>query len=130
MSIDSSEVRLSEVAPTDSGLVEANPPEANISEATTPEASTPNTSVPKAAQAEAAAGELTVSKVHPTDATPHEVIASGAGHDASLFANAGIPSGMLFIRNRNGSHNPAEAMDMGDFMLGVQVLSDTVEQVA
>jgi len=61
---------------------------------------------------------------------PHEVIASGAGHDASLFANAGIPSGILFIRNRNGSHNPAETMDIGDFMQGVQVLSDTVEQLA
>jgi N-carbamoyl-L-amino-acid hydrolase len=62
--------------------------------------------------------------------TPFEVIASGAGHDASLFANAGIPSGMLFIRNRNGSHNPDEAMDIDDFMPGVQVLSDAVEQLA
>ena len=48
-----------------------------------------------------------------------ELIPSGAGHDASLFANAGIPSGMLFVRNRNGSHNPHEAMDIEDFMLGV-----------
>lgn len=54
--------------------------------------------------------------------TTHETIPSGAGHDASLFANAGIPSGMLFVRNQNGSHNPHEAMDMGDFMLGVQAL--------
>ena len=54
--------------------------------------------------------------------TAHETIPSGAGHDASLFANAGIPSGMLFVRNQNGSHNPHEAMDMGDFMLGVQAL--------
>lgn len=59
-----------------------------------------------------------------------EVIPSGAGHDASLFANAGIPSGMLFVRNQNGSHNPHEAMDMADFMLGVQVLSDTLGQLA
>lgn len=48
-----------------------------------------------------------------------ELIPSGAGHDASLFANAGIPSGMLFVRNQNGSHNPHEAMDIEDFMLGV-----------
>ena len=47
---------------------------------------------------------------------------SGAGHDASIFANAGIPSGMIFIRNRNGSHNPEEAMDMVDFMAGVAVM--------
>ena len=54
--------------------------------------------------------------------TPFEVIPSGAGHDASLFANAGIPSGMLFVRNQNGSHNPHEAMEISDFMLGAQAL--------
>ncbi len=59
----------------------------------------------------------------------HEVLPSGAGHDASLFANAGIPSAMLFVRNRNGSHNPHEAMDLDDFMLGVQVLGDTVASI-
>ena len=55
-----------------------------------------------------------------------EVIPSGAGHDAFLFANAGIPSGMLFVRNQHGSHNPHEAMEIDDFMKGVQVLSDTL----
>lgn len=60
---------------------------------------------------------------------PFEVIPSGAGHDASLFANAGIPSGMLFVRNQNGSHNPHEAMEIDDFMLGVQVLSDTLDEL-
>ncbi|MFM0738026.1 allantoate amidohydrolase [Paraburkholderia xenovorans] len=61
--------------------------------------------------------------------TPYETVPSGAGHDASLFANAGIPSGMLFIRNENGSHNPHEAMDLEDFLLGVQVLSDTIDHL-
>jgi N-carbamoyl-L-amino-acid hydrolase len=56
----------------------------------------------------------------------HDLIPSGAGHDASLFANAGVPAGMLFIRNQNGSHNPAEGMEISDFMLGVQVLEDAV----
>lgn len=60
---------------------------------------------------------------------PSEVIPSGAGHDASLFANAGVPSGMLFVRNQNGSHNPHEAMDIGDFMLGVQVLGDVAARM-
>ncbi len=60
---------------------------------------------------------------------PFEVIPSGAGHDASLFANAGIPSGMLFVRNQNGSHNPQEAMEIDDFMLGVQVLSDALDEL-
>ena len=45
---------------------------------------------------------------------PYKVMASGAGHDSSVFANAGIPTVMLFIRNQNGSHNPDEAMDMAD----------------
>lgn len=62
-------------------------------------------------------------------ATPYEIVPSGAGHDASLFANAGIPSGMLFIRNENGSHNPHETMDLDDFMLGVRVLADTIDHL-
>ncbi len=47
---------------------------------------------------------------------------SGAGHDAADFVLAGIPSAMIFVRNSNGSHNPAEAMRIEDFMRGVQLL--------
>lgn len=61
---------------------------------------------------------------------PFEVIPSGAGHDASMFANAGIPSGMLFIRNQNGSHNPEEAMALDDFMLGVAVLDRAIHALS
>jgi len=39
------------------------------------------------------------------------------------------PSGMLFIRNENGSHNPHEAMAIDDFMLGVRVLADTISHL-
>jgi N-carbamoyl-L-amino-acid hydrolase len=56
-----------------------------------------------------------------------EPIASGAGHDAAVFANAGVPSAMLFIRNERGSHNPYEAMDMSDFMLGVDILYRAIQ---
>lgn len=42
-------------------------------------------------------------------------MASGAGHDAAAFGQAGVPSAMLFIRNQNGSHNPHEAMRLPDF---------------
>lgn len=56
----------------------------------------------------------------------HERIPSGAGHDAALFANGGVPSGMVFVRNQNGSHNPYEAMELSDFMLGTQVLANTM----
>jgi beta-ureidopropionase / N-carbamoyl-L-amino-acid hydrolase len=68
-----------------------------------------------------------LSKVCGDLGAPFEIIPSGAGHDASLFANAGIPSGMLFIRNQHGSHNPHEAMNMDDFMLGVQALSNAFD---
>lgn len=53
---------------------------------------------------------------------PTELLASGAGHDAAVFANGGIPSGMIFVRNQNGSHNPEEAMDLDDFMCGVELM--------
>lgn len=48
---------------------------------------------------------------------------SGAGHDSALFANQGIPTGMLFVRNGNGSHNPDEAMELDDFAAGTRVLA-------
>lgn len=47
---------------------------------------------------------------------------SGAGHDAAVFANVGIPSAMLFIRNQHGSHNPHEAMALDDFLVATEVL--------
>lgn len=53
-------------------------------------------------------------------------MASGAGHDAAVFAQAGVPSGMVFVRNAHGSHNPDEAMDLGDFAVATQALSDVL----
>jgi N-carbamoyl-L-amino-acid hydrolase len=48
---------------------------------------------------------------------------SGGGHDAVAFARAGVPAGMLFVRNQNGSHNPHEAMRMEDFAAATSVLA-------
>jgi N-carbamoyl-L-amino-acid hydrolase len=47
---------------------------------------------------------------------------SGAGHDAAVFAQMGVPTGMIFIRNEHGSHNPRESMLMKDFLLATKVL--------
>jgi len=47
----------------------------------------------------------------------------GAGHDAAVFAGAGVPTLMLFVRNQNGSHNPAEAMEIADFAAVTRVLA-------
>jgi N-carbamoyl-L-amino-acid hydrolase len=51
-----------------------------------------------------------------------EAIPSGAGHDAAVFANAGVPSGMIFVRNKHGSHNPEESMDIEDFLKGAELM--------
>lgn len=59
---------------------------------------------------------------------PDEEIPSGAGHDAAVFANAGIPSAMIFVRNANGSHNPREAMEIDDFLAGVQVMRAAIRE--
>ncbi|MFT4173521.1 MAG: hydantoinase/carbamoylase family amidase [Rhodocyclaceae bacterium] len=53
---------------------------------------------------------------------PVERIPSGAGHDAAVFANAGIPAAMVFVRNAHGSHNPREAMDCADLLDGADLL--------
>jgi len=52
------------------------------------------------------------------------IVPSGGGHDAAVFANAGVPSAMIFVRNRNGSHNPAEAMEINDFLVGTLIIYD------
>ena len=69
------------------------------------------------ARLDAAAGRVGM----PLERTP-----SGAGHDAAVFANAGIPSAMVFVRNAHGSHNPREAMEIADFLLGVDLLTEAV----
>ncbi len=53
---------------------------------------------------------------------PIERLPSGAGHDAAVFADAGIPAAMVFVRNANGSHNAHEAMECEDFLDGVDLL--------
>lgn len=56
-------------------------------------------------------------------------MASGAGHDAAVFAQAGVPAAMIFVRNRNGSHNPREAMEIADLMMGTRIISSYLEEV-
>lgn len=61
---------------------------------------------------------------------PARVMACGAGHDAAVFAAQGVPTAMVFIRNRNGSHNPHEAMEISDFAAAVQVIAGLCESWA
>jgi N-carbamoyl-L-amino-acid hydrolase len=52
------------------------------------------------------------------------------GHDAAMFARAGIPSAMILVRNANGSHNSDEALDRKDFAAGVHVLGRAMDRLA
>lgn len=62
--------------------------------------------------------------------TDYEIMPSGAGHDSSVFANAGVPSGMIFVRNDKGSHNPHEAMDFDDFFMAAEILNGAMQTAA
>ena len=61
---------------------------------------------------------------------PDEALPSGAGHDAAVFANAGVPSAMIFVRNEHGSHNPQESMRISDFLAGVAVMRRALMEAA
>ncbi|MDR6863072.1 N-carbamoyl-L-amino-acid hydrolase [Phycicoccus sp. 3266] len=59
------------------------------------------------------------------------VLGTGAGHDAGILANAGIPSTMLFVRNPTGvSHSPAEHAELSDCLEGVAALAAVLEDLA
>jgi N-carbamoyl-L-amino-acid hydrolase len=61
-----------------------------------------------------------LAREHGTEAI---TMACGAGHDAAIFAGAGVPTGMIFIRNANGSHNPDEQMEIADFAEAARLIS-------
>jgi len=59
---------------------------------------------------------------------PFLTLPSGAGHDSAVFANQGVPTAMIFIRNQNGSHNPDEAMRIDDFQAAASMLTNLLLQ--
>lgn len=54
---------------------------------------------------------------------PAAPLPSPASHDAAVFAGAGIPIGLILIRNEHGSHNPDEHMELDDLVAGINVLT-------
>jgi acetylornithine deacetylase/succinyl-diaminopimelate desuccinylase-like protein len=56
---------------------------------------------------------------------------SGAGHDAAVLASAGVPSGMLFVRSRNGgaSHSAEELTSEADAEKGLDVLVEALARI-
>ncbi|GAB3076402.1 allantoate amidohydrolase [Pedococcus soli] len=58
-------------------------------------------------------------------------LGTGAGHDAGILANAGVPTAMLFVRNPTGiSHSPAEHAETSDCLEGVAALTAVLEDLA
>ena len=58
------------------------------------------------------------------DGASTPVLPTGAGHDAGVLADAGIPSAMLFVRNPTGiSHSPDEFAEREDCVAGVHALA-------
>lgn len=62
--------------------------------------------------------------------TPYVEMACGAGHDAAVFAQRGVPTAMLLIRNEGGSHNPDEQMDFEDFAVGTRLMARALARIA
>jgi len=59
------------------------------------------------------------------------VLETGAGHDAGVLAQAGVPASMLFVRNPTGvSHSPHEFAERDDCLAGVAALTRVIEHLA
>jgi beta-ureidopropionase / N-carbamoyl-L-amino-acid hydrolase len=59
------------------------------------------------------------------------VMSTGAGHDAGILANAGVPAAMIFVRNPTGiSHSPAEWAEPDDCRAGVAALATVLTDLA
>lgn len=59
------------------------------------------------------------------------MLSTGAGHDAGILANAGIPTAMLFVRNPTGvSHAPDEFATEEDCLAGVSALTRVLKDLA
>jgi N-carbamoyl-L-amino-acid hydrolase len=59
------------------------------------------------------------------------VLSTGAGHDAGILANAGVPAAMIFVRNPTGaSHTPAEWAEPEDCLAGVDALARVLANLA
>jgi len=54
---------------------------------------------------------------------PNCRLGSPASHDSAAFAEAGVPTAMIFVRNANGSHNPDEAMTIDDFLQATAIMT-------
>lgn len=60
----------------------------------------------------------------------YKLMHSGAGHDSQIMAPH-FPTAMLFVPSINGiSHNPAEKTDIADLVIGVEMLTKALYELA
>lgn len=60
----------------------------------------------------------------------YQVMHSGAGHDAQIFAPH-LPTGMIFVPSKGGiSHNSKEHTELVDLVQGVKILAETLRLLA
>ena len=71
-----------------------------------------------------------IKKVCVEKKVPHQVIHSRAGHDAMNLSHL-APAGMIFVPSQNGvSHNGEEHTAIDEIMSGIDVLTETLFQLA
>lgn len=59
------------------------------------------------------------------------LLPTAAGHDAAILQMAGVPSSMIFVRNRSGvSHAPDEHADREDCLAAVDALARVLKELA
>lgn len=59
------------------------------------------------------------------------LMTTAAGHDAAILQTAGVPSSMIFVRNRSGiSHAPGEHADREDCLAAVGALARVLKELA
>lgn len=74
--------------------------------------------------------KCTIEQVCRSSGKTYRRMPSGAGHDAMNMA-AVASAGMIFIPCREGnSHNPDEYVELTDIMVGIEVLTETLYQLA
>ncbi|MEI7779983.1 MAG: allantoate amidohydrolase [Actinomycetes bacterium] len=70
-------------------------------------------------------------KILGRDGSEVPILATGAGHDAGVLENAGIPAAMIFVRNPTGiSHSPQEFAETSDCHAGVAALTKVVRTLS
>lgn len=52
------------------------------------------------------------------------------GHDAAMFAKAGVPEAVVLVRNEGGSHNPNERLEKADFAAGTRAAANAMLRIA